>query len=121
MADNQKIGYLLTNGDTPAGITMLDDIKGRLGIDSAVTVYDAELTSLIAAAIADMQAAGVPGTLLGESEDPETGIVAVDDRAKMAVTAFIRATYGDDRTSVTRYNQMYQSMVFRLCQEEGGT
>ena len=99
---------------------MLEDIKSRLGIDSAVTVYDAELTSLIAAAIADIQAAGVPEDLLGKSEDPEKAGV-VDDRVKMAVTAFIRATYGDDRTSVTRYNQMYQSMVFRLCQEEGGT
>ena len=92
---------------------MLNDIKSRLGIDSSVTVYEAELSSLIAAAIADIRAAGVPETLLESGKE--------DDRVKMAVTAFIKASYGDDRTSVTRYNQMYQGMVFRLCQEEGGT
>lgn len=92
---------------------MLEEIKSRLGISASVTVYDAELTSLIAAAIKDIRAAGVPESLLVEDEE--------DERVLLAVTAFIRATYGDDRTSVTRYNQMYQSMVFRLCQEEGGS
>lgn len=92
---------------------MLEIIKSRLGIDSAVTVYDEELTSLISAATADMKAAGVPESLLQDGEE--------DDRAILAVVLFIRQTYGDDRTGVTRYTQMYQAMVFRLCQEEGGS
>ena len=92
---------------------MLEIIKSRLGIDSAVTVYDEELTSLISAAVADMKAAGVPDSLLEED--------AEDDRAIMAVVCFVRQSYGEDRTSITRYQQMYQAMVFRLCQEEGGS
>lgn len=91
----------------------LETIKDRLGIESRVTAYDGELESLISAALKDIRAAGVPETLMEEDNE--------DDRVVLAVTAFIRATYGDDRTSVTRYNQMYQSMVFRLCQEEGGS
>lgn len=92
---------------------MLDEIKRRLGIDSAVMVYDSELESLIAAAAADMKAAGVPADLL--EADPS------DDRALLCITSFVRGHYGEDRSDTNRYLQIFREMTFRLCQEEGGS
>lgn len=93
---------------------MLEEVKSRLGIDSAITVYDSEIKSLIQAALSDMAAAGVPADLL--EEDTESP----DGRVLLCVTAFVRANYGDDRTNSARYTTIFREMVFRLCQEEGG-
>lgn len=94
-----------------ADSTLLTMIKERLGIGAGITVYDSELTSLISAARSDIIASGVPSELVDSN----------DDRVLLAITAFVKANYGDDRSNTTRYTQIYQTMVFRLCQEEGGS
>ena len=86
----------------------LENLKDRLGIGS-VAVYDAELGDLLQAALLDIQAAGVPTSLI-DGDDP---------RVALAITAFVKANYGDDRQNSQRYTQMYREMVFRLCQEAG--
>lgn len=93
-------------------MSMLEKVKNRLGIGDAVTIYDDELEDLIEAAQKDMIASGVPKSLVDDGED---------ERMVLAVTSFVKSTYGDDRSNTTRYTQMYQNMVFRLCQEEGGS
>lgn len=95
---------------------MLNDIKSRLGIDAAVTVYDEELASLIKAAADDILAAGVPSSLVG---DPEAAYAGADDRVIMCMVFFIKASYGDDRTNTDKYMDLYRRMVFRLMLEEG--
>lgn len=85
----------------------LDALKSRLGISQAITVYDDELSALLLAAEKDIKAAGVPSSLV-DGDDPRVGL---------AVTAFVKANYGDDRQNSQRYTQSYREMVFRLCQE----
>lgn len=92
---------------------MLEEVKKRLGIDDAIDVYDSELESLIQAAVSDMKAAGVPADML-EADEP-------DGRVLLCVTAFVKSNYGDDRQNSARYTQIFREMVFRLCQEEGGS
>lgn len=94
-----------------ADSTLLTTIKDRLGIPAEITTYDGELTSVISAAQSDILASGVPSDL----------IEANDDRVVLAITAYVKANYGDDRSNTTRYTQIYQGIVFRLCQEEGGS
>lgn len=95
---------------------MLDKVKARLGIDNSVTVYDAEISSLVQAAVDDILASGVPERLLGDTEEGYSGI---DDRVLLAVVFYVKANYGDDRTNTTRYMDMYRKAVFRLTLEEG--
>lgn len=93
-------------------MSTLSKVKDRLGLPSDVKIYDDEIGDLIMAAEKDMVASGVPKAL-AEGMD--------DERVTLAITSFVKANYGDDRANATRYTQMYQSMVFRLCQEEGGS
>ena len=88
----------------------LEKLKNRMGIDN-VSIYDAELTDLMEAAKADILAAGVPSSLVEDE----------DERVDIAITAFVKANFADDRTNTTRYLSMYREMVFRLTLEEGGT
>ena len=92
---------------------MLSAITEMLGIPSEITNYDAELSSLIQAAQADMKASGVPAEMV-EAEQP-------DGRVLLCVTAYVKSYYGNDRQNSARYTQIYREQVFRLCQEEGGS
>ena len=65
----------------------LDILKSRLGVGEGITVYDDELSALLLAAESDIEAAGVPSWLIS----------ADDARVQLAVTAFVKAHYGDDR------------------------
>ena len=85
----------------------LETLKKRMGIDAAVTVYDDELGALLDAAKLDLKAAGVPSALL-EGDDT---------RAQLAITAFVKANYGDDRQNSQRYTTIYREMAFRLALE----
>ena len=91
--------------------TLLSTIKDRLGIPAEIATYDGELTSMITAAQSDIMASGVPSDLID----------ANDDRVILAIVFYVKQNYGDDRSNTTRYSQLYQNTVFRLCQEEGGT
>ena len=88
---------------------MLTEVKLRMGIPAAVTVYDSEISSLISAALLDLKAAGVPAWLL-EDENP-------DHRTLAAVTAFTQAYHLTDRTDTEKYKRIYNAWAFRLMLE----
>ncbi|MBO6269090.1 MAG: hypothetical protein J6N19_08125 [Clostridium sp.] len=85
----------------------LTKAKARIGI--LVSVYDEEITDLLADAKKDMIAAGVP-----ESAEQSESFF----NAQML---YVRAWLGNDRADTNRYMAAYREKVFRLALEEGGT
>lgn len=92
-----------------AVLSKLEKVKARLGIPSAVTSYDDELTDLIAEAKKQIVASGVPAEL----ED--------DERFVTAQVFYCRARYGSDRSDTNRNMTIFNDIVFRLALEEGGS
>lgn len=89
---------------------MLGQVKLRCGI--MVPTYDDEIRGYIADCREDMIASGVPPDL-AESEE--------DARVLTAVTLYVKAYMGNDRSDTEKYLSLYQRKVFRLTLEEGGT
>lgn len=87
---------------------MLDEVKARCGIASEITVYDDEIDGYIADADADLIASGVDASLI-RAEKP--GVVT-------AVTLYVKAHLGDDRSDTEKYMDMYRKKVFRLTLED---
>lgn len=87
---------------------MLDEVKARCGIVPEVTVYDGEISGYIGDAGADLIASGVDASLV-EAEKP--GVVT-------AVTLYVKAHLGDDRSDTEKYMDMYRKKVFRLTLED---
>lgn len=87
---------------------MLDIIKSRCGIASTITVYDADIKLYIEDCKQDMISSGVDKTVI-ESEIP--GVIT-------AITLYVKAYIGDDRTDTEKYLNLYQKKVFRLTLEE---
>lgn len=92
-------------------MTMLEKIKIRCGIPSSISVYDDEFKFLIADAIEDMQTAGIPAAMLEDKGD-ET-----NPRVLTAVSLYVKANRGDDRTDTDKYMDMYHKKVFKLMLE----
>lgn len=92
---------------------MLEIVKNRCGIAGSVTVYDADIELYIKDCLADMAASGVPERLLVNTDDYE-GVAT-------AVSLYVKAHLGNDRTDTEKYMQLYRNKVFRLSLEEGGT
>lgn len=90
-------------------LSKLEKVKARLGIPSAVTSYDDELTDLIAEAQKQIIASGVPDTLVN------------DERFVTAQVFYVRARYGSDRNDTNRNTAIFNDIVFRLALEEGGS
>lgn len=91
---------------------MLKVVKERCGIAENVTVYDADIEMYIADCRMDMSASGVSREL-AESEN-HAGVLT-------AVTLYVKAYLGNDRSDTERYLGLYRNKVFRLSLEEGGT
>lgn len=90
---------------------MLECIKERCGIASSVEVYDSEIETYIEDCRADMVASGVPKEIA--ESDSHAG-------ALTAVTMYVKAYIGNDRTDTEKYLELYRNRVFRLSLEEGG-
>lgn len=83
---------------------MLEKIKLRCGIAKQVTVYDEEIAGYIDDARADLIDSGVPPD---QVETP-------DERIVTAITLYVKANIGDDRSDTEVYMDMYRKKVFRL-------
>lgn len=91
---------------------MLEKIKERCGIAQSVTVYDNDILAYIEDCRADMIASGVSKKLT--KSEKNAGVLT-------AVTLYVKAYLGDDRTDTEKYLKLYWNKVFRLSLEEGGT
>ncbi len=90
---------------------MLEKVKFRCGIAEPVKVYDQDILDYIDDAKEDMIASGVPPDLLeGETLNPQ---------AVTAVSLYVRAYLGNDRTDTEKYLELYRKKVFRLTLEGG--
>ncbi|MCD8096988.1 MAG: hypothetical protein LUE31_02920 [Lachnospiraceae bacterium] len=87
---------------------MLDLIKTRCGIAAAVTVYDDDIQSYIEDALEDLKDSGVSSTLLTE----EAPCVVT------AVTLYVKAYLGNDRSDTEKYMNLYRQKAFRLMLKE---
>lgn len=88
-------------------MALLDDIK--LSLRVTADVLDAEVEMLIAAALYDMERAGVNPALLETVDgDLENAFV------KNAVTAYCKAQFGYDNQEATRFNDSYERILNRL-------
>lgn len=91
-------------------MTLFEAVKGRCGIPESITVYDDDIKLYISDGISDMRASGVPEYLLGQNKpDPQTST---------AITLYVKAYLGDDRTDTDKYLELYRRKVFRLTMEE---
>ena len=88
---------------------MFNAVKSRCGIAKGIDVYDAEIADYIEDAKIDMLASGVPKSLI-DSQGP--GIVT-------AVTLYVKAYLGNDRSDTEKYLDLYRKKVFRLTLEDG--
>lgn len=87
---------------------MIDKIKSRLGIAQAIEIYDNDIQMYIEDCKQDMIASGVDEALANsEREDVLT-----------AITLYVNAYWGSDRTDTEKYLDLYQRKVFRLTLEE---
>lgn len=87
---------------------MLDKIKKRCGIAVRITTHDDEVKDYIADCVQDMIASGVPAQI-ALAED--------DERVLTAITCYVKAYIGDDRSDTEKYLSLYQKKVFRLALE----
>ena len=86
----------------------VDIIKQRIGIASSVTVYDYDIDLYVRDCIMDMRDSGVPEETLAR-EDP---------RVVTAVTLYVKAHIGNDRSDKSRYLSLYRQKVSRLILDE---
>lgn len=90
---------------------MLEKIKLRCGIPSVIAVYDAEFQMLIDDCIEDMKTAGVPERLITDFNG------TTDERVITAITLYVQAMRGSDRTDTDKYLDLYHKRVFKLSLE----
>ena len=83
---------------------MLERIKKRCGIAEQVTVYDDDIQAYIEDCLQDLRDSGVDDSL----------IQAQDCRVLTAVTFYVKANLGDDRSDTNTYMRLYRNKVFRL-------
>lgn len=83
---------------------MIELIKERCGIAAAITVYDDDIQSYIDDCKEDMALAGVDEELI-KAETP--GVIT-------AVTFYVKANLGNDRSDTEKYMELYHKKLFRL-------
>ncbi len=83
---------------------MLTKIKKRCGIAESITVFDDEIKDLMSSAKADLMSAGVLKEVL-QSENKEY---------LNALTCYVKAYRGNDRTDTEKYLKMYRDLRFYL-------
>lgn len=87
---------------------MLELIKRRCGIAESITVYDEDILVYIKDCMEDMVSSGVPKHI-AESEEHEGTLTAI--------TLYVKAYLGNDRTDTEKYLELYRRKVFRLTLE----
>lgn len=90
---------------------MIEQIKSRCGIPTAIKVYDDEFQQLICDALEEMRTAGVPESLLVDL-DADT-----NPRVLTAVACYVKAYRGNDRSDTNRYISMYRNKLHKLMLE----
>ena len=91
---------------------LLAQIKSRCGIPENVTVYDNnELMPLIEDALEDMKTAGVPAWILADKG------IETNPRVLTAVTMYVQAMRGQDRTDTAIYMRYYRNKIRKLILE----
>lgn len=88
-------------------------IKTRAGYSEALTAFDTEIQDAMEAAVTKMLAAGVPEDLF-VTEDP------IDKRIIIAITSYVNAYCGQDRTDTNKYLKLFSDGVKNLQLEDGG-
>lgn len=83
-------------------------IRKRCGITEGINIYDEDIKSYIEDCRQDMKASGVPETL-ADSEEHASVLTAV--------TFYVKAHIGDDRSDTEKYMDLYRKKVFRLTLE----
>lgn len=86
----------------------VEALKRRCGIASGIKTYDEEIIGYIDDCISEMRASGIPQRLF-ETENQEVST---------AVTFYVKANLGNDRTDTDKYMQLYRRKVARLALEE---
>lgn len=86
---------------------MLERIKQRCGIAYGVVAYDIEIEDYISECIQDLISSGVPENI-AKSDNP--AVIT-------AITLYVKALIGDDRTDTQKYLELYRQKVFRLTLE----
>ncbi|CUO13435.1 hypothetical protein EAI89_06815 [Eubacterium sp. am_0171] len=87
---------------------MINLIKKRCGISENVKIYDNDIEMYIKDCIQDMISSGVSKTI-AESEE--------DAAVLTAITLYVSAYLGIDRTDTEKYLDLYRKKVFRLTLE----
>lgn len=88
---------------------MLMIIKQRCGIAQSVAVYDEDIQLYIDDCKKDMKASGVPENVI--DGDQREDIIT-------AITLYVKAYLGNDRTDTEKYLDLYRKKVFRLTLED---
>ena len=86
-------------------MALLDDI--RLSLRVATDAYDGEVSDLVAAALRDMERAGVDPSLLAVDEGGDIP----DKYVKHAVRCYAKAHFGFDNPEAERLDESYQRIV----------
>lgn len=89
--------------------TMLTAVKKRCGIAEGITVYDEEIAAYLDDCEQDLKASGVTEAVL-QAEEHRNQILT-------AVTLYVKAYLGNDRTDTEKYMDLYRKKVFRLALE----
>lgn len=88
---------------------MLELVKHRCGIADNVHIYDADIEFYMKDCKADMKAAGVPEKIVDSGE--HEGVLT-------ALTLYVKAYLGSDRSDTEKYLDLYRKKVFRLTLED---
>ncbi|WP_336772305.1 head-tail connector protein [Paenibacillus sp. MMO-58] len=84
---------------------ILDDAKAALRVSKATTLFDDEITDLIAAAQMDLQLAGVLPSKVQNDNDP---------LIKRALIVYCKANFGFDNPDAERLQASYTSLKAHL-------
>ena len=90
---------------------MFDMIKTRCGIAKTTKVYDDDIQMYINDCLLDMRDSGVPQKTVEKEAE----------RVITAVTLYVKAHLGNDRSDTEKYMKLYQRKVFRLTLDEEET
>ena len=75
-------------------------------------MYNDDISDYIADALEDMKTSGVPPDIISKDTD--------DSRDLTAVTLYVKAYLGNDRSDTRMYLDLYRKKVFRMTLEGNG-
>ena len=97
-------------------VTLLDCVRDRVGISEDIYDYDEDIRLYIRDALADMRDSGCLSSLIPQDEDAP--VAGMDERVLTAVSCYVMAYLGTDRSDTNRYLDLYRKKVFRLTLNE---